>query len=309
MNHNKLYHRICDLSKKNIISNYSQDKPYIVYHQSEWFSDRWDPMDYGRDFDFSRPFFEQYKELFESVPRIGLDQGVNMENSDFNNYADDLKDCYMNSDTIGSRSCYYNSSVFGSEDCVDCCYMNDSRECYECLSCKNCHGLQFSRNSENCNNSAFLKDCNGCDNCFCSVNLTNKQYHIFNTPYSKTNYEKKKQELLKQKSRGSLEIDFQDFIRKNPLKYANIVGSENVSGDYLFNSRNCKSSYVLNNADNVAYSYIASNAHDCHDCEAEVGVSWSYNTLVTGGNSSNCLFSIAGWENCKYLIYSDYCFF
>jgi hypothetical protein len=49
---------------------YSPDKSYKVYSQDEWWSDKWDAMDYGRDFDFSRGFFEQINELIINVPII-----------------------------------------------------------------------------------------------------------------------------------------------------------------------------------------------------------------------------------------------
>src|SRR5687768_2270657 len=51
-----LYSRKSDLTGKQIISIYSPDKPYPVYDQDEWWSDRWDCMATGRDFDFSKTF-------------------------------------------------------------------------------------------------------------------------------------------------------------------------------------------------------------------------------------------------------------
>ncbi len=68
-NERKLYKRKCDATGKEIISIYSQDKPYTVYHQDYWWSDKWDPMCYGKDFDLSRSFFDQYFELFRNIPK------------------------------------------------------------------------------------------------------------------------------------------------------------------------------------------------------------------------------------------------
>ncbi len=62
-NERKLYKRKCDATGKDIVSIYSPDKPYTVYHQDYWWSDAWDPMSYGREFDFSRGAFEQFGEL------------------------------------------------------------------------------------------------------------------------------------------------------------------------------------------------------------------------------------------------------
>ena len=62
-NERSLYHRKCDLSGKMIISNYHPDEKIHAYEIHDWFSDKWDGRDFGRDFDFGRPFFAQFAEL------------------------------------------------------------------------------------------------------------------------------------------------------------------------------------------------------------------------------------------------------
>ena len=62
-NERKLYKRKCDATGENIISIYSPDKEFIVYEQSFWWSDKWSPLDYWKDFDFSKSFFEQFKNV------------------------------------------------------------------------------------------------------------------------------------------------------------------------------------------------------------------------------------------------------
>src|SRR5438105_1037595 len=56
-NERKLYHRTCDLTGKDIVSCYSPDKPHTVFEPDAWNSDKWDPLEYGRDVDFNRSFF------------------------------------------------------------------------------------------------------------------------------------------------------------------------------------------------------------------------------------------------------------
>jgi hypothetical protein len=51
---------------------YSPDKLYKVYSQDEWWSDKWNALDYGMDFDFSKKFFEQFSELMKKVPNLSL---------------------------------------------------------------------------------------------------------------------------------------------------------------------------------------------------------------------------------------------
>ena len=62
-NERSLYHRKCELCSKNVISMYSPESPFSVYCHECWWGDGWDPLKYGRDYNFSKPFFEQYKEL------------------------------------------------------------------------------------------------------------------------------------------------------------------------------------------------------------------------------------------------------
>src|SRR4029079_18915761 len=59
-NERRLYHRDCDLCHKTFISIYSPDKTFPVYCPACWWGDQWNALSYGLDFDFSRPFFEQW---------------------------------------------------------------------------------------------------------------------------------------------------------------------------------------------------------------------------------------------------------
>jgi len=67
-----LYKRSCDLCKKDMISIFRPDAPYAVYCPKCWWSDNWDPFDHGKDYDFSRPFLEQFKELWHTTPVLGI---------------------------------------------------------------------------------------------------------------------------------------------------------------------------------------------------------------------------------------------
>src|SRR3989344_5645584 len=64
----KLYKRTCGLCSKNILSWISPDKPLIVYCNSCYWSGKWDELSYGREYDLSRWFFEQFKDFLDSVP-------------------------------------------------------------------------------------------------------------------------------------------------------------------------------------------------------------------------------------------------
>ncbi len=101
-----LYRRACDLCEKNIISIYRADAVFPVYCHECWWSDKWDASSYGRDFDFSRPIFEQFKDLHDVVPHVAL-VGSNNTNCEYSNQCQNNRDCYMVSATNTSEKCMY----------------------------------------------------------------------------------------------------------------------------------------------------------------------------------------------------------
>ena len=72
-NERKLYYRNCDATGKKMLSIYPTETPCKrVFSPPAYWSDDWNALDYGRDFDFNRPFFEQFFELYYEVPQLGL---------------------------------------------------------------------------------------------------------------------------------------------------------------------------------------------------------------------------------------------
>jgi hypothetical protein len=93
-NENSLYRRTCDLCKKNIISMYKPDTAFPVYCNECFNSDKWDPAEYGVDYNFEKTFFEQFNLLQKNVPRRSA-YGAQNINSDYCNYTAHLKNCYL----------------------------------------------------------------------------------------------------------------------------------------------------------------------------------------------------------------------
>jgi hypothetical protein len=93
-NERSLYRRKSDGTGKDIISMYSPDKNVKVYENSYWWSDNWDAISYGRDFNFDKTFFEQFDELLKEVPKINL-YLQEAENSPYSNFETSIKNCYL----------------------------------------------------------------------------------------------------------------------------------------------------------------------------------------------------------------------
>lgn len=138
-NERKLYKRKCNATGKDIISLYSPDKPFTVYSQDFWWSDKWDAMSYGRDFDFGKSFFAQFQELRDSLPLLSLDSHYTTnENSDYTNNTGICKDCYLTFNSGKCVSCHYSTNCRLSTDCHDCLGVRESNNCYECSYCHGC---------------------------------------------------------------------------------------------------------------------------------------------------------------------------
>ena len=124
-NERTFYKRECDSCKNSIVSYYSPDKAQVVWCPSCWWSDKLDPSAYAQDFDFSRPFFEQFKELYKIVPTLSLDV-VNCKDSEYVSYCGDDKRCYLDIAGEANTDCYFCKFVKYSSSCVDCSFVYNS---------------------------------------------------------------------------------------------------------------------------------------------------------------------------------------
>lgn len=256
-NERHLYQRKCDFTGKNIISNISPDKPFKVYSHEVFWSDQWDAADYGRDFDFNRTFFEQFKDLYHSVPMIQMIV-VQCENCDYTNHSWRNKNSYLIFDAGGCESCYYSHTIYSCLNCFDCFQVKNCELCYECVDCEKCYACKYALLCQNSSNLSFCFDCRGCSDCFMCTNLRNKQYYIYNKPYSKEDYEK----ILSGYNLGSYKtfqemlLRFLDFKKKEGVHHFNHnVNCEMSEGLFLKNCKECDNCFNCGGTENGAFLY------------------------------------------------------
>lgn len=327
-----LYKNKCSLTGKDIISIYSPDKPYKIYDHTEWYGDKWDALSYGRDFNFSRSFFEQFKELWDEVPKLNLILLGDNENSDYTHDNYRLKNCYLVFDGEQGYDCYYGETFAIIKNCMEFLQLRESEFCYECINCTKCYNMKFSRFCNNCSDSAFLIDCQGCRNCFACANLQEKQYYIGNKKYSREEYEK----FIAQYDFGSYKVieklkkEAEEAFKKFPKKEFRGIMNENVSGDNLIE---CKDSFECYDSMGLRDCKFCTNvmmaAVDCYDvdiwgdhltraydCEC-VGAGGeniiaSYYAALGGSNIFHSAFCFKNTHNvfgCVGLIQKQYCIF
>jgi len=304
-----LYERTCDLTGKKIISNTHPTAPCKVFRQEEWYTDQWDPLVYGREMDFSRPFFEQLDVLLFSVPRPSLFTGFEFdENCEYTNNAGKNKNCYLIFDSDENWDCYYSYSINQCRDCVDCYRTRKSQLCYECVDCVQCYGSSYLQDCENCTDSMFLKNCTSCKNCLMCSNLRNKEYHVENKPVSKEAFTQFRGMLA---SRRAIQSGIRRFAKiklEFPQKYMHGVQNEEVLGDYLVHCKHAHQCYDSEDLWDCRYVYQGfmplKDSMDLQECgEAER----LYECCVCGYGMQNAYFCTLTLTSVNDVFYCHHC--
>ncbi len=307
-NERSLYNRECSKTGKKIIAMYPPDSLFPVYDNDVWWSDQFDARGYGRDFDFSKSFFEQLSSLRDQVPHFALAVAKpTMENSDYCNHAGYLKNCYLIYNVDYDEQCMYGKGMNRCFDCLDCFKLYDSEACYECLNCYNCKFCTYLWDSLNCSECHFSYNLIGCKNCFLCVNLQNKEYFIKNEKYSSEEWKKKVESLKNEFSNERLLQKLSQAKAYFPVKRINENNTENCNGDYLKNCKNCEACFDCEYLENSSYCYDLKKgdgvSYENHDISGfGVGVVRCYEGVSMGYNSNHCLFCENVWDcfDCYY---------
>src|SRR3989344_4756248 len=149
-NERTFYKRPCDLCDVSTISRYDPSKRELSYCGECWWGDKWDPASYGQEYDFSRPFFEQFSELMKKVPHQNLSVSYKtLTNSDYTNMNHYLKNCYYIFNSDYDERCLYGEEIEHSADCVDITMAESTQLAYESVHCKHCF-LLIGKNNKEC---------------------------------------------------------------------------------------------------------------------------------------------------------------
>jgi hypothetical protein len=313
-----LYRRDCaKCGKKNMMSTFSPDKKCIVYCPECWWSDDWDGTEKGLEYDSARPFLEQMKELLAITPWQGLESAyLTLVNSDYTNACAYQKNSYMTFWADYCENVFYSSYLNGLKDSLDCYRMYKSELCYEDVGCGNCYRTFFSEECDSCTDSWFCRSCFGCTNCFGCINLRNRSYCIFNIQYSKDEYFAKLKELNLESNASIADIKRQvlEFWNQYPRRmYTGNSLNVQVTGDYIYESKNAKDCYMVSGAEDCRYVQFISvaSAKDCYDYTGwGNGAELVYEGMVVGEGASNVKFGYHCWPNVlnvEYCMYAIAC--
>ncbi len=309
-NERVLYRRTCGLCNKNVIAIYHESSPFPVYCRECWYGDKWDPTSYGREYDMSKSFFEQYKELSNVVPRLAMWQR-NCIDSDYSNMAGESKNVYLSVSVVkNSENIFYSKSVDKSKDIVDCLnIINGSESLYENVEAQSNYNSQYLLLCRSCMDSYYLVDCVNCSNCFLSYNLRNKQFCINNKEYKKEDYfrEVEKFNLKSRASRQVLLKRFDEIKKKSIYRFGNINRCVNVTGNNLLNVKNGKSCFEIYNIENVKYCYRAFDIKDSMDFDYGGWSELLYEYTTGALHDYNVKFSYSAMDSVRNADYTESC--
>ncbi len=297
-----LYSRTCSRCSEKMVSIYNPNYDGKVYCLKCFWSDDWDRKETGMDFDFSRPFFEQFQELRNKTPKVTVAHFRSI-NSPYTNQSQDLKNCYFIFSSDASEDCMYGNWFFTCKQSVDCSIVYGSELIYECLDTSRCFKSTYLKDCRNCLNSHFLEDCYDCQNCFGCVGLRNKSYYFFNQKLTKEEYEKRMSEFeWTVESIEKTNNKLKELALQLPRKFYKGRSNVNSTGNYIYHLKNVRFAFNSHRLEDVSYSQdvstmnggrdITEAAYNELDYEIE-GVGYSARSIAVSRswNVYDCLYS------------------
>ena len=310
-----LFWRNCDKCGNRMLSIFSPTQKITVYCQPCWWGDSWDGTEYAINYDSSRPFLEQVKELSEKTPYATLETDyLTLKNCDYSNAIAYSKNCVLVSWADYCENVYFSSILNGAKDTADSLRVfYNSELCYESIGIDKSYRIFYSQECSDCTDVWFSRNCYSCMNCIGCANLRGASYQIFNKQYSKEEYfEKlKKFELNTRSGIKKLQKEAEAFWKKFPYRY--MTGNSlnvNVTGEYVYESRNSKEMYNAGGAENCKWCQFLS-VHTSKDCVDYSG--WGnraeliYDSIQVGDGVSNIKFSAYCFPDSINTEYSLWC--
>jgi hypothetical protein len=262
-----LVHGRSAFSGKPQLTRYHPQLGTRICTPEEFWGEAVDNLEFGRPFDFSRPFFDQWLELYRVCYILPLIQ-VNCEGSEYVNGATNLKDCYLCFNTVESQDCLYCFNHFNGSDNIECVGAGRSQYCYGCVTIENCYECQHCQDCVNSSQCFGCTDLIGCHECYGCVGLRNARCHIYNQPAAPEQYRL----WLQQRGLGDYERrrealdECRSFIRGEGHVINRLINVEECSGDYLRNSHRAFQCWFSDHLDRCGYMLSSPGCSHCWRC-------------------------------------------
>jgi hypothetical protein len=294
------YKRPCSLCHKDMISIYSNEVPFPVYCPECYWSDKWDPLDHGRDYDFSKSFFEQFKSLSDVTPRIAI-MSRDSVNSPYTHLSSGNKNGYLLVESSFNENLQYGYWMQHTKDSIDNAFGTNLEICYQTIGGFKSYNVKYSEMFFDSSDSWFLKSCIDCHDCFGCINLLHKKYCFLNEQLSKEEYTKRLSEMRLDtyEGIGAARTMVDAFYEKYPNRPGELSEkfSPGSTGNYISDSTRCRDCFYALGAEDCRYSiHILINIKDCYDVDtAGLNASLLYESMNTAISVQKVFFSNRCW--------------
>ena len=298
-----------DIFGKMIFSGYAPDSQILICDNDHWWSDERDATEQGKAYDFSRPFFEQFKELLYSV---AIPAHINSRSvaSEYTNNVGDLKNCYLCFNANDAENCSYGIQFNRMRNSLNFTTCSTSDECADIFNVTDSYRTFSSADSADCVDVRYCFDCRNCQNCVGCVGLRHKSYCIDNVQYTKEEYQKRISEtdFGSYSTHVALLEKMRALSLQSPRKYMHTMKCQDVSGEYIYGSKNVHDSYLCFKAEDMRYCQDIHNASGGYDCLVALrGSGGLYENAVCGLEMSEVKFSFECHPSCFDVSYSIFC--
>ena len=221
-----------------------------------------------------------------------------------------MKNCYYIFNSDYDERCRYGEELEHCFDCADVTMAEGTELAYKLVNCNKCYQIYYSVDCESSHDIWFSKNLVGCSNCFGCINLRSQQYCIFNEKYDREDYLEKLKEfnLSSYSSVKEIKEEVKKFWLKFPNKYMHGIQNLDSNGDYIYNSKYVKDSFIVTGGEHCKYCMwlIVKNNKDCYDfTQFGENNELIYKSLCSGKNAYDVIGCINSLESrqTKYVVY------
>ena len=310
----RYFWRRCDATGARIPSIYAAYAPFPVYSASVWNSDSWDPLSFGRSFDFQKAFFEQLAELWRVVPRPSASVADSRECRAAQN-ARRCERCVLVSSAIDTIDSCYCSDITRCSGCCDCDFVTDCTRCFECLNCHGCASVRWGEHCFDVQESSFVANCRSCRHCLFCANLEHREYCLFNEQLTADEYQQKLREwdfghrTVVEKAREQ----FGEFLKSCPVPHL-IVESEasenceGLEGNFLVRVRAAMDAFYCSDGEGLLHCDRLAGARKCLEGYGFGDrISDSAQFVSCGSNAVNLVNCLECHNDVEDLTYCSHC--
>ena len=300
-----LFHGESAFSRRRQLTRYSPQIHPKICAPEEFWDESIDNTAFGKDYDFSRPFFPQFEEALSDSFIMALLQ-INAENSNYVNGAINVKNCFLCFDILESQDCLYCFLHDGGNDNLLCVSARRSQYCYDSLNIDNCYECQHCVDCINTSASFGCYDLIGCSSCFGCAGLRNVENHVFNQPLTDNNY-RTFLKTLDLGDRGRRESELKrcgDFIAGLGHEKNHLINVEDSSGDYLRDCSNARQCYFSSGLKDCGYLSNSRRSSNCWRGMA-IDAEYSYQSVPLGSQRELYCYGVSGGEGNIYSLYLE----